>query len=359
MYSKLRNIIFIFLFSLSVFVYLRFPEETGLAVREALDRCLEIMIPSMFAFMCICCIITETGLHHVIGRPFRFISEKVFRLPQGCFSIFLLSMISGYPAGEKLIFSQLDKGCINRQQADRMSLFCFASGPAFISGTTASILFKDSNAGLIIFLSITCSNVILSLITAAKAPAVSGKRTEVKTEITASAFVSGINSAASAMLKMCVMIIAFSSFYKIAELAGINGILEKAVEKIFSVNSNASKAIVSSFFEISCITTFPKYMYSMLPLITALLSFGGVCVLLQIISVSGQRIPVGKFLVGRLFSSAVSAAICRMLMPWLECPSIAVSGNFSTVRSASPFPSVLLIIMTMLLLTKSHGQKRI
>lgn len=88
-------------------------------------------------------------------------------------------MIAGYPAGTKLVADSFKNGDINGEQAKRMYCFCFSSGPAFISGTAAGILYPNSNAGLLIFLSVTAGNIITALILSINAPKVAKKIREI------------------------------------------------------------------------------------------------------------------------------------------------------------------------------------
>lgn len=86
--------------------------------------------------------------------------SKVYHTPAPSFLVFLLSTLSGYPMGAKLICSIYDDGAITRDEASRMLSFCSVSGPMFIIGTVGVGFLHSYIAGLIILI----ANIIASLI---------------------------------------------------------------------------------------------------------------------------------------------------------------------------------------------------
>ncbi|MBQ3566458.1 MAG: hypothetical protein IJA12_04685, partial [Oscillospiraceae bacterium] len=168
MIKCIKNTAVIFITTAAVYFCIIYPQSVGNAVKEAVDRCLCVIVPSMFIFMCITVFISFTGIHSLLAVPFEFISEKLFRLPKEGFAIFLLSMISGYPTGIKLVTENYRNGNLTSEQASVMNNFCCCAGPAFISGTVAEFLYPDSNAGLLIFISVVSGNLVTALLLAVK-----------------------------------------------------------------------------------------------------------------------------------------------------------------------------------------------
>ena len=85
---------------------------------------------------------------------------KIYHAPQGSFFTFLLSAISGYPTGSKLIAEKYNNNQISSFQAERMLSFCSISGPMFMIGSVGVAIFNSYTEGLLILI----SNVLASLI---------------------------------------------------------------------------------------------------------------------------------------------------------------------------------------------------
>ncbi|MCQ2556285.1 MAG: hypothetical protein MJ149_03030, partial [Clostridia bacterium] len=81
------------------------------------------------------------------------IFNKVYNAPPTSLSIFLLSALSGYSMGAKLICSMQQKGLYTKQQAQRMFAFCSLSGPTFMLGTVGLAFLKSYMAGIVIAIS--------------------------------------------------------------------------------------------------------------------------------------------------------------------------------------------------------------
>jgi len=80
------------------------------------------------------------------------ISAKLFKVNTNS-KIFLLSLLSGYPVGAKLICSAYENGDISLKNAKKMMSYCSVSGPMFIIGTIGVGIFKSVKIGYILLIS--------------------------------------------------------------------------------------------------------------------------------------------------------------------------------------------------------------
>lgn len=107
------------------------------------------ILPLMFPFFVLTRILTE------LNPPKQNIMDKFFKIaynaPTGSFGTFMLSVMSGYPMGAKLICSMNDKGYISQTESKTMLSFCSISGPIFMIGTVGVAFLNSYKAGLIIF----------------------------------------------------------------------------------------------------------------------------------------------------------------------------------------------------------------
>lgn len=356
MFRTLKNVLILLLTAISVYFCIAFPDIISNAVKEAVDRCLYVIIPSMFVFMCITCFISDSGMHSFIGIPFRLIAAKIFRVTKEGFAVFILSMISGYPAGIKLISENLSKGKISPSQAMAMSCYCYASGPAFIMGVT-HILYPGSNAGVLLFLSVTLGNIITAFIISRSLAEVSITKMYAG-KLNSGCLAGSIKKASSAMLTMCVMIVAFGGVSAVLKLTGLINLISFYTSEIFSLSASTTESILLSLLEISNIFSLPPLQIPLFPVTAFLLSFGGLCVHMQIYALACNNFSFRKFFSARIFSSSVSAFIsaflCRFLDIDISCN--AVYKTFSEAKHA-PAPSVFLLIMIILLLLSFNDKK--
>ncbi|MGN0621628.1 MAG: hypothetical protein ACI4I9_07155 [Porcipelethomonas sp.] len=360
MKKKIKVLLFAAALLSAFFICIRYPSDVGSAAKNAFLRCTDIMIPSMFIFMCLSCIASSSGITEKLIRPLRPLYGSLFRLNPKEFSIFLLSLVSGYPAGIKLIYDALDRKEISGLSADRLCCFCFSSGPAFIFGVSA-VLFPDTQAGLLMFLSVTSGNIFTAFLTGLKKQVSDFRRHTENTSVSADCIVNSVAGAASAMLKMCTMIIFFSGITEMLRISGLSGLFSDITAVISGTDFSAAEAYTNAFLEISSIVSVPSAGFRKIPVISSMLSFGGICVILQLISISGNRLPLKKFILSRIFAAAFSWFSCRILMSIFDFGlySDVFSCRFTAEENYSPVPSVFLVIMSLLLISalKKSGHK--
>lgn len=332
----------------AVYFSLMYPSDMGDSVRDSIDRCFTVILPSMFIFICITSYISLSGFHSLLGRPFKFISEKVFRLPKEGFAIFLLSMISGYPAGIKLVKDGWEGGSISSRQSKVMSCFCCCGGPAFISGTAAAYLYPGSDAAVLVFASVVSANFITAFVMTRKLPRITASGSS-HAELKGNVLIPAVRSACSALLQMCMMIAAFGGICCILRLSGVINYISDCTAVLLGVNSETVSSVIMTFLEISNIVTLPAMDISMFPVVTFLLSFGGICVVMQIAALADENFDLKLFIAARLFTAVSAAFISRFFIRFLDIDLACVRNvrAFSAADS-SPVPSVLLFIMMIM-----------
>lgn len=354
----LKNIIFIAFIMLSIYFCIRFPKDIGTAVSTSADRCINIIIPSMFIFMCITSATVSSGIHNIISIPLAPIAKYIFRLRTNEVGIFILSLVSGYPTGIKLITDSFRKKEISKEKFDRLSCFCFAGGPAFISGTVSGILYSGTSAGMLCFLAITAGNILTAAVSGFFLPLPKKTICSTKTNISAECLINSTLSSARAIFHMCVMITTFGGIYKILELSGITNGLSVIISNILGTDASYIKTVISGIFEISNIVNMPQNNIALLPVTAAMLSFGGICVLIQVIVISDGLLNIKKFLISRIFAAAASAFFCKLFSRFFNLGTVDVFKPTITNSNNGYLPAILLLLMTLMLLSlsKSYGQ---
>ncbi len=351
MKDKFKSVSFTAILLVSIGICIANTDEVGRSVALATERCINVIIPSMFIFMCLTTIMACCGIHKIIGLLFYPISRFVFKINTAHFGIFILSMFSGYPSGIKLLSDALKRHEISRTEFEHLSCFCFASGPAFISGTVSGTLYPHTSAGLLCFISVICGNIATAILYSFFSPSKNFEIQKSHLYFSSQNITDAVISSSKAIFQMCSMIIAFSGFFCIAKLSGTVGIISNILSSTLNINYNVADVLVSSFFEISNLVNLPCSSPELLPIICAFLSFGGICVFIQVIVISENLINIRKFITARAVSAILSALVCKLISRFFNLGVYHVFKPAVTECNYGVLPSVMLIFMIIILIS--------
>ncbi len=327
----------LFILGFTVFTLI-YSTEISSAIIISVERCFKIVIPSLFAFMVISSVIIKSGLHKYFSRPFKFISKYILHIDENLFSVFLMSFTGGYPIGAKNLTELYDNGEISKSEAERMLSFCYIPSPAFVIGISNTVLYSSAKAGIIIYLSIAVSTIIFAVISGIPHKSSSTKGKTEKIKLSSDIIVSSVETSAVSLFKICVMIV-FSSVITV-----FLGVIIHRVDMNESVS-----VIIKSIIEITNITELSSDLFKFLPIITALFSFGGVSVVLQIKSIIKNRFSLKRFFISRIIIAFLSGILSEIAVKFVTITTSS-SAIYRGSRDISVLPSVILIMMIIYLL---------
>ncbi|MDE7192412.1 MAG: hypothetical protein K2O14_00445, partial [Oscillospiraceae bacterium] len=275
-------------------------------------------------------------------RPITLPLSKLLRIDEELCAVIVLGYIGGYPVGAKLLTRLVSEGRLSRGDAGRMLCCCFGSGPSFVVGIVGVRVFGSAAAGLAIFAACFCA----SLITAA-AVRLGGeirlKKGDDSFGLTADCFTDSVMSAARVMFTVCVMIAAFSVIFSILNVLGVI----PAVGSLFSLlgAGELSDGILPAIMEVTRIKALKPIGMWVMPLCAGLLSFGGLCVHIQVMAVA-KGIPMKRFIISRIPAALLSALLS---LPALLLPQPAAE-TLSPAAEARPFSASALISACVLIM---------
>ncbi|MBR1591792.1 MAG: hypothetical protein IJ666_02135 [Ruminococcus sp.] len=313
------------------------------SIYNAVMRCLETVIPSLYAMMILSRILTKSGL---IGR----ISSYTGIFPP----VFVFSVFAGYPVGTGILCSEYECGNISRRQAQVMSGICYGAGSAFINGCIAGRLYGKGSEGNIILISTVGADVILSLF---MIPFLKGKyQKNDKIHISSNLLNESISESGRSMGIICLSVVFFSVISVFLQYTGIISLAGDMLSRITGRDKSICEGMIYTLMDITNAENLTKGDRTLLPFLSFVTAFGGVCVLFQIKAVTGERISLMLFIIMRIFAAVMSAVICRLIMPlMLKGETVYVSVNMSVHKAESPVPSVMLILMTFFIIGESNG----
>ena len=322
-------------------------ETVKAAVTTAVTRCLNTVIPSLYGMMIISSLLISSGIIGNIPHIFSMIGRRLFKMNGPVFPIYVFSLFAGYPVGAKMLFTEYEKGSVDRRSAELFSGICFGAGPAFIFGCISSQLYGSPAAGYIIIISTLSANTILALFVSRLLPSVHRKYTPPKLKLDLAVVNDSIMNGAVSIMRICAMTGAFSIITAFLQKSGV-------ISRLSGIIPNCRDEYIFAVLDITAIGSLPVNDYSQLPVICGLTAFGGLCVFMQIASLTKNGISLLPMLFIRTAAAFVSSAVCRLLLPFMlkNVSLSAASMNVHTHQAASPIPSVMLIIMTFISLSE-------
>ena len=333
--------------------------ETSLvksAVSDGIERCLTVVIPSLYAMMIAAVMIVKSGILRCIPRFARYIGRMLFGMGGENLAVFVFSMFAGYPAGAKIITEQYSSGDITEREASLLCGVCFGAGPAFIMGCISGTLYGSGIAGKIIIISTVSANILTAFAVSfflrkSGNPAEASRR---QINISGSLLTESVVSAGRTIGELCFMITAFSVITAMLDRLGAISAAAGIFSSISGFSREVSEAFIPAVLDITAVQGLPADNYALLPWICALGSSGGICVFFQTAAIIAGRFPLRRFILLRGIASVLSFGICRLIMPFmLRDEIIAVSSvNIGAYSAPSPVPSVMLLLMTFIIMAE-------
>ncbi|MDD6478943.1 MAG: hypothetical protein PUF48_03905, partial [Oscillospiraceae bacterium] len=253
---------FVLFFSVFLIVY---PDNAKSAVSSGLILCGNVIIPSLFPFTFCSLYILNSKVN--LNFPFlNKITKKLFSLSGIEFSVFLLSLIGGYPTGAKLINETYKQKKISCRKANFMLCYCVNSGPAFLIMTVGFMLLSSKKLGYILFISHILSSLFIALFLKRFIAKENYEVSVLKNEVSISkAIISSVYDAAATVLSICSYVILFSV---------INSFLGVVLKNFAFLN------FVTYILEVTLSVTKTKNIY----LIAFLCGLGGISIWFQIMA---------------------------------------------------------------------------
>lgn len=323
-----------------------FPKEAAGSAVNSINVCLNTIIPSMFAFMVLTSYIQGSGLYKTIFRPVLWMARKLLKADDYVISVFLLSLFGGYPIGVKLLKETIAHNKYSSEIKDLCtysSCFCYCISPTFAIIMIGDGVFGSTLAGTVIYISNVLSCVIAATFTSRmfilKNNTIENK--QIKTGIT-----DAVNSASRALFTVCSTIIAFNTI-----LTCFNALLEMVGIEL--------PVILLGALEISNLTSITEPGIILIPIVSAISSMGGVCVLLQCLSIVNGAFPVKAFLISRTVCGLLSFVISWVMLQFVDVSVSAYTFSSEYIYEFSADKIIVLILIAMCIIIFNKFDKTI
>ncbi|MCD8108069.1 MAG: hypothetical protein LUE20_08935 [Oscillospiraceae bacterium] len=328
MKNRLQGLFTVFVIAVMILSLIHINEVKD-AIVKSIENCITGIVPSLFLSSVLSVVLIKCS---GTLKP-----KRISKVNYGLFLAFLLGNICGYPIGTKILSELVKDNTITSKEAEKATCFSFASGPAYILGIVSTAVFHAKLLGFTAFLSIFLSNMVLFITYMLRHHPSFADDTACKGVSLTNTVMDTINSSANSMIAICSSIVFFSAL--IALLPSLN-------------------PAVASILEISNITSLQGNGIIFFVLATVLLSFGGLCVHMQIICLAGESFGFKYFYLTRpiqlLLTAAFSSIGYLLVQKYISVETGTTERiEFSSTGSVIPFICVAGMVLIALTYRKS------
>ena len=267
--------------------------------KAGVDLCQYVLIPSLFPFFILSTLASSalTGTHLPLLSPLC----KQCGIPEGGESLFLLGLTGGYPVGAKAITEAYESGQLSVDDAHRLLGFCSNAGPAFIFGMAGR--YFDSPAAPWLLWAV---HILSAILTGMLLPNKKQGKCSMR-QCTSVSVPAALNQSLRAMAGVCGWVVIFRV------------VLQYCSKHLLVLLPPELQVILTGLLELSngiaALCAIPHQGMRFI-ICTCLISFGGLCVGMQTISVT-KRLGIGMYFPGKLLQCIISCFLSQCLQSFL------------------------------------------
>jgi len=256
--------------------------------KEGIELCLMTVIPSLFPFFILSILLTAclSGVRSKFLRPI----GRLCKMAEGSETLLLIGLLGGYPTGAQAVTQAYESGFLVKEQAQRLLGFCSNAGPAFLFGICGP-LFPEMWMVWLLW----AVHILSALSVAIVLP---GGTDERLTHSAAPGI--SLQQALDRSLKTAARVCGWVVLFRI--------VIAFSEKWILSQTGMVWKVLISGLLELTngcCQLSSIENTGLRFLLASLFLSFGGICVTMQTVSVTG-KLGIEKYARGKLLQAVFS-----------------------------------------------------
>ena len=312
------HIIYVFLLILTIILLAIMPSYSMNAFFEGLRIWATKVLPALLPFFILTKLLSYTNFIASFGKVISPITHKLYGVGGVSGYVYLMSIISGYPVGAKILSDLYSSNIINKKQAITITSFTSTSGPLFILGSVAIGLFNNHTLGLIILFSHYLGAILNGFL----------YRYKDNTKVLTQNYTPPSNPLNESMTSSIISIMTVGGFIAIFYMAlqlmlQLNIFLPiiQGLEKI-NIDSQLSSAIICGLIEVTTgainLSNIQVSLSLLAPILTFLISFGGLSIHAQAYCfLKNFNMPYKLFFLQKttqaIISTIISIIICIVI----------------------------------------------
>lgn len=270
----------------------------------------------------------HTNIVTFCGKLLNGFMKPLFNVSgKGSFA-FIMGIISGYPVGAKIACEFRKNNICSKEECERLLSFTNNSGPLFIIATVGISMFGSSIIGLLLFITHILSCITVGIIfrfwhsNSKESNDFKTLKSNINSNLNVSfsnlgeILADSIKNATSTIMMIGGFIIIFSSIISILNASGTFNyihILLVPIFNFFNIDSSFINAILTSILEIttgiSKISNIAIKKISINIILTAFfLGFGGISILLQVLSITSKTdLSIKPYVYGKILHGIIAS----------------------------------------------------
>ena len=325
---KIKNYIIPFMFLTFTIGLVLFSSSNLAAAKSGLTLWANSVVPSLLPFFIATELLCSTNFIHDIGKLLNPFMRPIFNIGgEGSFAL-IMGIISGYPTGAKIASRFRKDGICSKEECERLLSFTNNSGPLFIIGTVGISMFGNTIIGFLLFITHVLASITVGIIFRFwkynfDSDSINYKKSSTYIKQKSLSLLNlgevignSITNSISTVLMIGGFVILFSVVISILNASNLLPLLASIISPLFrflGIPAELSKYIFTGFLEItngiSGIVCVHLKVISINIIITAfLLGFGGVSVMLQVLSIiSKTDLSPKSYIIGKLLHGVIAA----------------------------------------------------
>ena len=312
-------------------------------VSTGLTVCGEVLIPSLFPFMMLSSFAVKSNVFSSINRFSAPFMKKILRLPGECFSCLFFGFIGGYPVGASIVSELYEQKKITQKDARHMFSFCVNAGPAFVVTAAGEMILGSEKAGMVMLFSVCFSSILTGVFYVLfKGKTEHERMSMVEKNNLSQAFVDSAFSSSKSIISVCTWVLIFSA---------VSGIVRSFIKNETALLWYLAFSEVTNGIESAA-------KLGGIPLVSAVVSFGGICVMCQLLPVIKKcGIKAYEYLFFRIVNAVLSFFTAKIILLFVHVPIDVFADTETHLWSYTAPSSVMLLIMcAVLIFDVSSGQ---
>lgn len=273
--------------------------KTALAgARTGVMLCLSVVIPALFPFIALAGVLM--GASFGVLRPL----GALCRMPKGAETLLIPAFLGGYPVGAQSVAQAWRQGQLTKGEAEGLLAFCCNAGPSFLFGMVAS-MFPSPRAVWALW----AIHVISAVAVARLLPSDQGR-----TVVLAPREQPGLSQSLSQALRVMGLICGWVVLFRV-----VIAFLQRWVFFFLPVGVQVTLMGLLELTNGCCALPALEDVRLRFTVCSGLLAAGGLCVLMQTLSVT-DGLSRKRLLQGKALQTAFSLAFCGCLFwgrPWM------------------------------------------
>ena len=162
--KKFFKIICIFLVCLCLFLMILKPETYIKSALYGIKLWALTVVPSLLPFFFFTSLLSVLGVTSILSKTLKTPCKILFKTSGVSGYDFLMSVLSGYPVGAKIIADLYENKIIDSDEATKISTFCSTSGPLFVIGSVGYGMFSNKTVGYTLIISHILSAILCGIV---------------------------------------------------------------------------------------------------------------------------------------------------------------------------------------------------